>query len=413
MKRIIFLAILSLACGMAVSAQKVWEGTVVAGRYGDFPLTGYYGASNVFPRNSLVNVQNISNGKVVQIIISGRLEDPAMFLAVSRQAADALELQRNDSASVRVSLAAGGSEALMPAYADLPYSSDPEVNPAARAGDVNSVVEKDLPFREKKDRGRASPVPAVPVPETPSAEAPAAAAPATEEPPSISNRVPANGAGKLEIKESPFAELPEEKPSISERISAENSPRVDEDWVLEDVEAAPVPPEGAAAGELPVPGEPEPESILVAPAGPEPASAPAIAEPETPETETIVTLEPAQAKPPAEDTASAIDSIIAAIPETPASGGGWAEENLPLVKSLPGKSYYLQVASHKNPESVKPVVDNITATYPIYPVVVLAEPGDNPFYRVMVGPLKEDERGLMLRQIKAKGYHDAFLREIR
>jgi hypothetical protein len=419
MKRIIFLVILGLACALSVSAQKIWEGTVVAGRYGDFPPTGYYGASNVFPRNSLVNVQNISNGKTVQLIISGGLEDPAMFLTVSRQAADALDLQRNDSANVRACLAAGGSEAFMPAYADLPYSSDPEVNPAARAGDVNALVEKDFPFREKKEKGHVAVIPE-PVPETPPAETPPVAAPpvepepAPEEPPSISDRVPANGSEKLEIKENPFAELPEEKPSISERISAETDPRIDEGWVLEDVEAAPVPVEGiAGTGDLPVPGEPEP-----APAASE-AETPESAEAETEtETETIVTLEPAQARPPAEEeTSSALDSIIAAIPEPSAPveevEEKWAEENLPLVTSLPEKAYYLQVASHKNPESVKPVVDTITAIYPVYPVVVLAQTGDDPFYRVMVGPLKEDERGLILRQIKAKGYRDAFLKEIR
>ncbi|MDR1625509.1 MAG: SPOR domain-containing protein [Spirochaetia bacterium] len=425
MKRIIFLTILGMACALSVSAQKVWEGTVVAGRYGDFPPTGYYGASNVFPRNSLVNVQNISNGKIVQLIISGGLDDPAMFLAVSRQVADALDLQRNDSANVRVSLAAGGSEAFMPASADLPYSNDPEVNPAAWAGDVNALVEKDAPFREKKEKGRAAPAPdpvleAPPVGTLPVAAPPVLPPPAPEEPPSISDRVPANGSGKFEIKESPFAELPEEKPSISERISAEKGPRIAEGWVLRDVEAAPAPMHGIAApGDLPTPeAEPDPDPD---PAIAEPETAPAIVEPETPaapaaETETIVTLEPAQARPPVEpETPSALDSIIAAIPEipAPADDGKWAEENLPLVTSLPEKSYYLQIASHKNPESIKPVVDTLTAIYPVYPVVVLAETGENPFYRVMVGPLKEDERGLMLRQIKAQGYHDAFLKEIR
>ncbi|MDR1316422.1 MAG: SPOR domain-containing protein [Spirochaetales bacterium] len=424
MKRIIFLIILTLACGISVSAQKVWEGTVVAGRYGDFPPTGYYGASNVFPRNSLVNVQNISNGKTVQLIISGGLEDPAMFLIVSRQAADALELQRNDSANARVSLAAGSSEALIPGYADLPYSSDPEVNPAARAGDVNSGVEKDWPFREKKEKERIAgapvPVPA-PGPDPALAPDPAPAPPVVEEPPSISDRVPSGASEKFDIKESPFAELPEERPSISER--AENTPRVNEDWVLEDVEAAPVPSEGIAApGALPVPGEPEPKAETAETETAEPeiadntesATEPAeetaeTAMPETAtgtETETIVTLEPAQPKPPVE---TAMDAPAVA----DSAAGKRAEENLPPAASLPGKSYYLQVASHRNPESMQSVVENIASLCSSYPVAVL-EGGsrDNPLYRVMVGPLKEDERGLLLRQVKAKGYTDAFLREI-
>jgi hypothetical protein len=402
MKRIIFFIILAFAFGLSLSAQKVWEGTVIAGRYGDFPPTGYYGASNVFPRNSLVNVQNILNGKVVQIIISGGLEDPSLFLTVSRQAADALELQRNDSANVRVALAVAGSDVIMPGYADLPYSTDPEINPAARAGDVNAIVEKDPPLRDEKKEKQRPPVAAVPLPDSPAEEPPSPVPEETvivpEEKPSISDRLPADDPKDFEIKESPFAELPEEKPSISERMAAETAPRVNEDWVLGDMDTAPEPQEDIA-GALPVPGEPEPA-------------------PEASETETIVTLEPAEARPPAEDTESvsdALDSIIADIPERPVplEDSEWAKENLPLVASLPEKSYYLQVASYKNPEKIKPLVDTIAAAYPVYPVVVLAGTGGDPFYRIMVGPLREDERGLMLHQLKAKGYKDAFLKEIR
>jgi hypothetical protein len=407
MKRIIFLFVLVLSFA-SLSAQEVWEGTGVAGRYGDFPYTGYYGYSNIFPRNSLVNVQNIANGKIVQIIISDGLEDPALFLVLSRQAADALAMDRSDTAAVRVFLAAAATDPIVRGYSDLPYSDDPEVNPAARAGDANSSVEKSPALS-----GEAPPVTEKTEPESKVAEVPPVEkqpveeASVEEETPSISSRVPA-AREDIEVKESPFAELPEEKPELSGRTGADDS-KIGEDWVLEDVEGAKRPDDSAAAvGELPVP----PSDVSAETAGAEKT------EPKTkPGLETIITMEPAEPKPPTEEadasSSKALDSIIAAIPETPAdpvASDEWARENLPLVGSLPAKSYYLQVASYRNPARVKPLVDSLAAAYPVYPVVVLDSSDSYPFYRVMVGPLAEDERGLILHQVRAKGYKDAFLK---
>jgi hypothetical protein len=409
MKRLIFFIILALLTSFSLSAQKVWEGAVVAGRYGDFPPAGYYGASNIFPRNSLVNVQNIANGKIVQVIISGGLEDPAFFLVLSRQASDALGLDRNDTANVRVSLAGMAGDPIVQGYSDFPYSDDPEVNPAARAGDANSAMEKNpLP------PGYVPPA-ASAAPETPAA---ASAAPETpesppkepaDETPSISSRVPIDSDEDFVIDEGPFAELPEEKPAISERMEANKDPGVTEDWtIIDEAELASRREEIAPdTGVLPAPGEPDAEIA----AGPETAQPGTSGETEM---ETIITMEPALPRPPAGDEAPSnetLDSIIAEISETPAPAddGEWARENLPLVASLPEKSYYLQVASYKNPERVKPVVDSLKTTYPVYPIVVLT--GGDAFYRVMVGPINEDERGLMLHQIRAEGYTDAFLRE--
>ncbi|MCL1817949.1 MAG: SPOR domain-containing protein [Spirochaetaceae bacterium] len=418
MKRIIFLCILSLGLGLSLSAQKMWEGTGVAGRFGDFPHTGFYGASNIFPRNSLVNVQNISNGKIVQIIISDALEDPALFLLLSRQAADALEMDRSDTAHIRVSLAATTADPLVPSYADLPYSDDPEVNPASRAGDVNAGVEKNPP----PEVAAALPDEEEDEPET-----------SDEETPSISSRVPASGSEDLAIKEDPFEELPDERLVAS---GAED-PDIVEDWVVPDVETATAPEDTPSVADLPgepeetapepeeiaeaETEEPEPETITEAETEePEPETITEAEEPEPetiteaetePETEleTIVSLEPAEMRPPSSE---ALDSIIAAIPETaPEADKDWAGKNLPLVTEIRARSFYLQVASSTNPARVKPVVDSIREAYPRYPVVVTDATGSDPYYRVMVGPLREDERGLALRQIRAQGFKDAFLKE--
>jgi len=141
MKRRIVVVVLGLIALTAFAdANRVWEGSAAVGRYGEFPPTGFYGASNSFPRNSIVDVTNLSNGKSARIIISGGLADPSMFLVVSEQAADALAVAKNDAIRVRVAaVVIPGTDPTVKAQ-DLPYSPDPDVNPAARAGDANEVV---------------------------------------------------------------------------------------------------------------------------------------------------------------------------------------------------------------------------------------------------------------------------------
>ncbi len=141
MKRRIVVVVLGLIALTAFAdANRVWEGSAAVGRYGEFPPTGFYGASNSFPRNSIVDVTNLSNGKSVRIIISGGLADPSMFLVVSEQAADALSVAKNDAIRVRVAAVVIPGTDPTAKTQDLPYSPDPDVNPAARAGDANEVV---------------------------------------------------------------------------------------------------------------------------------------------------------------------------------------------------------------------------------------------------------------------------------
>jgi hypothetical protein len=139
MKRSIIIC-LGIMVSFGLWAQKTWEGTAAAGRYGEFPPSGYFGASNSFPRNSIVDVQNLGTGKSVRLIITGGLSDPSLFLIISEQAATDLGLPRNDAVRVRVSpvVIPGAGPAV--SNQDLPYSVDPDVNPAARVGDANLAV---------------------------------------------------------------------------------------------------------------------------------------------------------------------------------------------------------------------------------------------------------------------------------
>jgi hypothetical protein len=87
----------------------------------------------------------------------------------------------------------------------------------------------------------------------------------------------------------------------------------------------------------------------------------------------------------------------------------WARKNLPLVHKLEETSYYLQVGAFKNPESAKDAIEEIAPGFP--QIVLPIEKADETVYRVFVGPLNEDESGIILYQFRSKGYKDAFIRK--
>jgi hypothetical protein len=128
---------------------------------------------------------------------------------------------------------------------------------------------------------------------------------------------------------------------------------------------------------------------------------------EVPE-DAVVTLEPAEARPPEKPAASAEEAPPAepAVAEEPEAEPA---EELPLVRSLDRSRYYLQVGAYSTPASAREAVEQLR---PQYPTEVLADGGDErTLYRVLVGPLNEDERGSVLYFVRAMGYRDAFIRQ--
>ncbi len=72
--------------------------------------------------------------------------------------------------------------------------------------------------------------------------------------------------------------------------------------------------------------------------------------------------------------------------------------------------YYLQIGAYTEEPSAKAAQKKVSLTYPtrIYP-----EKRGKGMYKVLVGPITEDETGSVLFDLKARGYSDAFLRKSR
>ena len=114
-----------------IHAESVWEGSAAMGRYGEFPFTGFYGASNSFPQNAYVEVENLENGKRTRVIIVNRLTTPGLLMLVSNEAAQELGIYQSDIARIKVRMISSGNTTATPQYDDLAFNPDPDINPAA------------------------------------------------------------------------------------------------------------------------------------------------------------------------------------------------------------------------------------------------------------------------------------------
>jgi hypothetical protein len=140
MKKAVAIILILIQMGFPLVAQQVYEGIAVRGRSGEFPSEGYYAASNSFARNSLVELRNPSTGSTIEVIIVAGVSDPGLFLILSDEAAAALGVTRSNALSLVASPVAVPGLTSVAGNEDLPFSSDPEVNPSAEFEDPNSFV---------------------------------------------------------------------------------------------------------------------------------------------------------------------------------------------------------------------------------------------------------------------------------
>ncbi len=216
MKRILVL-FLTLASAGALFAQQVWEGSSAVSVYGVFPASGYYGASDSFPQNTLVSVEDLDTGKQATVLIIDRSGGSGLLLLVSKQAGDALGIVPGTTAHVRVTLAKQPLASGGPG--DLPYSPDSDVYPAAGVGDPTSLAFLNQYLAKKG----AAPAPAAPQAEAaPSAAAAAAPGGGPLPAPQVAELAPGAAAPRSAQAPvaAPAAPTPPAQPSESPRVVA-------------------------------------------------------------------------------------------------------------------------------------------------------------------------------------------------
>lgn len=301
MRRIILVLFLLISPFLFAQTLSQWEGSTALGRYGEFPASGFFGASNAFPRNTTVRVENLTNGKVVEIIIVSRLQDPGLFLLVSRDAASALGISESEIVRCRVTLNSQANKGAINPAEERAYTPDPDLNPKAGLSSELAFLDSIL-FPERAVSPPVQPAeettPVTPV-SPPVKEEPQVQAVVEEKPPvqAVTKEKPVEEAKRETepvVEETPLvAELPETPPEEPDL------PRVD-DLILLKAE-----PETVLPAEVVFP-EPEPQALLVEEPVEEPAAevAEEPAEPaeEIVEEPALETSEEIVSEPPAEES---------------------------------------------------------------------------------------------------------------
>jgi hypothetical protein len=135
-------AVLLSIPAFAVSGQSVWEGSAAVSRYGELPSTGYFGASNTFPLNSLVTVTESAGGRSVTVFIISTLSEPGIFLLLSPQAAQELGVEKGALVPVKAAATRPGAQTAGPVSIPEPEGPDLDSPPARGSSGAAAVAPK-------------------------------------------------------------------------------------------------------------------------------------------------------------------------------------------------------------------------------------------------------------------------------
>jgi len=79
-----------------------WEGAAGVATDGELPVTGFFIATNSFPRNTVVDITNIETGKSTRAIVANSLNNTGLLATVSRDAAELIGMRRGSVSRIRI-----------------------------------------------------------------------------------------------------------------------------------------------------------------------------------------------------------------------------------------------------------------------------------------------------------------------
>lgn len=120
-----------------------------------------------------------------------------------------------------------------------------------------------------------------------------------------------------------------------------------------------------------------------------------------------VVLEPSDLRPPVADIVEETEVVVEEITSVEVRIPAAATYNLTRV--LAEDSYYLQLGAYREQYSALDLAGSLGGMYPV--TVFITDSADAFNYKVMVGPLGQDESGAILYSFRSRGYPDAFLRK--
>ena len=456
------LLVFLLAVTMFADSKDVVEGVIEVADEGKFPAGHFGQAAGYLPGDSIF-VSNPATGVTLQFLNLGTLDSAeGVAVLLSKESAKTLGLDKEKNVRCKLNMRYGSFDESVVGQAVIDESDAARMNEKKENAEL-AKADVEVPAEEKA----AEPVAVEEIPaetveavaaETVEAVAeetvPAAGVPLIEEEEIAEETVediPAETeeavavaveseeeiiedyemddedfAGTKKAVEAPspaeIAEVEEEKENTAEEIVASEavaSEAVTEEAVTEETIAEEVPAEEKTA--------PVVEESVLAEVETKPVEEEIVAEDEeyapivlvptekvVPETTPAETVEIESTMSSREETAvsvvpvaeSAAENKIEVAENRTASPKTSFEKYIVESESLlPKNRWYVQIASYGNVENIEKTVSK----YSKYPLNLV--PNGKGAYRVIVGPLNEDEYASVLKKFKAFGFKDAFLRK--
>jgi len=85
-----------------LTGSSPWEGAAAVAPSGELPETGFFIATNSFPRNSVVDITNIETGRTTRAIVANTLNNSGLLAIVSREAAELIGMRAGSVSRVRM-----------------------------------------------------------------------------------------------------------------------------------------------------------------------------------------------------------------------------------------------------------------------------------------------------------------------
>lgn len=373
-KKTFFVTFFFIICSAFVMADIVWEGTAAMARYGEFPLKGFYGASNSFPLNTIILVENAKNKNSIEVLIVDNLSDNNLFLLLSKDAAEKLDMKQDEVLPVKAQILKEiVSSGIINTDDKKALNSDPDNNIAESGAPIlANVAELENVLSENN------------IAPDKSAETSA-------------------GMAETGTSEKVVIIYDNEEDNIAETSDTESVlPPVPAETGLAAVEEA---------GDTPPYTDTDSSTLAE---NYKPSDTSASDDSQLMKNNSLSDLEeyyenmdkkyvllPTNPRPP----------IVNGIDETASSG--LVKDDTPVTapaKSYAEKfdeSYYVQIIAFKDYSSAEKVMKSVNIDYPL----VIHYDEKQCLYKVMAGPLKIDERGAALYSARNSGYKDAFIKK--
>jgi hypothetical protein len=440
----------ALLAALVLTGASVWEGSAAVSLAGELPEGAYYVATNSFPRNTVVDVTNLENGRTIRVIVAAGLDSPGLLAMLSRNVATAIGVPSRGIGRIRMT-------APSDPVAFSRFAEERELSGGAPAPGPDTVVSSAVRTATTGDLAAATPEDRF--------YSTIINRPESYTPPAVA--WPQDGSFQVEPRPAWISAEPDPAPEITETPWPDSSPLLND------------PPLIAVPG--PEPAQPQP--MLVAPPQRYPntslssspyawqTSPPYVAPPtEAPQLppDSRITLEPAEERPPYGSAAMAPDRELLPVPPPPRQAvtgdDTWLDPryfvgpippparppqppariinapqpsppqaaapqptprradpppqavpaasgsifSVPVISRLEDGKQYVQIGAFTRPDTLEAAAARADRSYPL--TVQTGGSGSALVYRLLVGPLNAGESAAALQRVRRGGFPDAFIR---